>query len=159
MVDFARYFMNFTQEESCGKCVPCRIGTKAMLATLERICAGNGKPGDIDYLLELAQVVKNSSLCGLGQTAPNPVLTTIRYFREEYEAHIFEKVCPAKVCKGLITYRIIPENCNGCMVCLRECTSNAITGAKQEVHYINQELCSQCGVCKEVCKFDAVAVN
>jgi NADH-quinone oxidoreductase subunit F len=159
MVDFARYFMNFTQEESCGKCVPCRIGTKAMLATLERICAGNGKPGDIEYLLELAQVVKNSSLCGLGQTAPNPVLTTLRYFREEYEAHIFDKTCPAKVCKGLITFTIIPENCNGCMVCLRECTSNAITGAKQEVHFINQELCSQCGVCKEVCKFDAVAVN
>jgi NADH:ubiquinone oxidoreductase subunit F (NADH-binding)/(2Fe-2S) ferredoxin len=159
MVDFARYFMNFTQEESCGKCIPCRIGTKAMLATLERICAGDGKPGDIDYLLELAQVIKNSSLCGLGQTAPNPVLTTIRYFREEYEAHIFAKKCPAKVCKGLITYTIIPENCNGCMVCLRECTSNAITGAKQHVHFINQDLCSQCGVCKEVCKFDAVAVN
>ncbi len=129
-----------------------------MLATLERICAGNGKPGDIDYLLELAQVVHNSALCGLGQTAPNPVLTTIRYFREEYEAHIFEKRCPAKVCKGLIHYSIIPENCNGCMVCLRECTSNAITGAKQQVHHINEELCSKCGVCKEVCKFDAVAV-
>ncbi len=159
MVDFARYFMNFTQEESCGKCVPCRIGTKAMLATLERICAGNGKPGDIDYLLELAQVIKNSSLCGLGQTAPNPVLTTLRYFREEYEAHIFDKTCPAKVCKGLIRYTIIPDNCNGCMVCLRECTSGAITGAKREVHFINQEFCSKCGVCREVCKFDAVAVN
>ena len=159
MVDFARYFMNFTQEESCGKCVPCRIGTKAMLATLERICAGNGQPGDIDYLLELADVVRNSSLCALGGTAPNPVLTTIRYFRDEYEAHIFDKKCPAKVCKGLITYSIIPENCNGCMVCLRECTSNAITGAKKELHFINEELCTRCGVCKEVCKFDAVAVN
>ncbi len=159
MVDFARYFMNFTQEESCGKCIPCRIGTKAMLATLERICAGNGQPGDIDYLLELADVVRNSSLCGLGQTAPNPVLTTIRYFRDEYEAHILEKWCPAKVCKGLITYSIIPENCNGCMVCLRECTSNAITGAKKELHVINEELCTRCGVCKEVCKFEAVAVN
>ncbi len=159
MVDFARYFMNFTQEESCGKCVPCRIGTKAMLATLERICAGNGQPGDIDYLQELAEVVKTSALCGLGQTAPNPVLTTLRYFRDEYEAHIFEKKCPAKVCKGLITYSIIPEKCNGCMVCLRECTSTAITGAKKELHYINEELCTRCGVCKEVCKFDAVAVN
>ena len=159
MVDFARYFMNFTQEESCGKCVPCRIGTKAMLSTLERICAGDGKPGDIDYLLELAQVIKNSSLCGLGQTAPNPVLTTLRYFRAEYEAHIFEKKCPAKVCKGLIHYSIIPEKCNGCMVCLRDCTTGAITGAKREVHFINQEVCSKCGVCKEVCKFDAVAVN
>lgn len=130
-----------------------------MLATLERICAGNGLPGDIDYLLELAEVVRNSSLCGLGQTAPNPVLTTIRYFRDEYEAHIFDKKCPAKVCKGLITYSIIAENCNGCMVCLRECTSNAITGAKKELHHINEELCTRCGVCKEVCKFDAVAVN
>ena len=159
MVDFARYFMNFTQEESCGKCVPCRIGTKAMLATLERICAGNGLPGDIEYLQELAEVVHNSALCGLGQTAPNPVLTTIRYFRQEYEAHIFEKRCPAKVCKGLITYSIIAQNCNGCMVCLRECTSNAITGAKKELHHINDEFCSRCGVCMEVCKFDAVAVN
>jgi ferredoxin len=104
-------------------------------------------------------VVKTSALCGLGQTAPNPVLTTIRYFRDEYEAHILEKRCPAKVCKGLITYSIIPEKCNGCMVCLRECTSSAITGAKKELHFINEELCSRCGVCKEVCKFDAVAVN
>jgi NADH-quinone oxidoreductase subunit F len=159
MVDFARYFMNFTQEESCGKCVPCRLGTKAMLATLERICKGEGRPGDIEYLLELAESVKNSSLCGLGQTAPNPVLTTIRYFRDEYEAHIFEKKCPAKVCKGLITYSIIPEKCTGCMVCLRDCTSNAITGAKREVHSINPEICSRCGVCMNVCKFDAVAVN
>ena len=159
MVDFARYFMNFTQEESCGKCVPCRLGTKAMLATLERICAGEGQPGDIEYLLELAESVKNSSLCALGQTAPNPVLTTIRYFREEYEAHIFDKRCPAKVCKGLITYSIIAENCSGCMVCLRECTSNAITGTKRQVHSINPELCSRCGVCMNVCKFEAVAVN
>ena len=159
MVDFARYFMNFTQEESCGKCVPCRLGTKAMLATLERICAGEGQPGDIEYLLELAESVKNSSLCALGQTAPNPVLTTIRYFREEYEAHIFDKRCPAKVCKGLITYSIIAENCSGCMVCLRECTSNAITGTKRQVHSINPEVCSRCGVCMNVCKFEAVAVN
>jgi NADH-quinone oxidoreductase subunit F len=159
MVDFARYFMNFTQEESCGKCVPCRLGTKAMLATLERICAGDGRPGDIEYLLELAESVKNSSLCGLGQTAPNPVLTTLRYFRDEYEAHIFDKRCTAGVCKGLITYSIIPEKCNGCMVCLRDCTSNAITGAKREVHSINPELCSRCGVCMNVCKFDAVLVN
>jgi NADH:ubiquinone oxidoreductase subunit F (NADH-binding)/(2Fe-2S) ferredoxin len=107
MVDFARYFMNFTQEESCGKCVPCRIGTKAMLSTLERICAGRGQPGDVDYLLELAEAVKNGSLCGLGQTAPNPVLTTLRYFRDEYEEHIFDKKCRAKVCKGLISYAII----------------------------------------------------
>ena len=159
MVDFARYFMNFTQEESCGKCVPCRLGTKAMLDTLERICAGDGKPGDIEYLLELAESVKNSSLCGLGQTAPNPVLTTLRYFRDEYEAHILEKRCPAKVCKGLITYSIDPGKCTGCTVCMRNCTSNAITGEKKGVHSINPDLCSRCGVCMNICKFDAVVVN
>lgn len=159
MVDFARYFMAFTQEESCGKCVPCRLGTKAMLTTLERICAGAGQPGDVEYLLELGDDIKNSSLCGLGQTAPNPVLSTIRYFRDEYETHIFDKKCPAKVCKGLITYSIIPEKCEGCLVCLRNCTSNAVSGAKREVHVINPELCSRCGVCMNVCKFDAVAVN
>jgi NADH:ubiquinone oxidoreductase subunit F (NADH-binding)/Pyruvate/2-oxoacid:ferredoxin oxidoreductase delta subunit len=158
MVDFARYFMTFTQQESCGKCVPCRIGTKAMLATLERICAGEGQPGDVEYLLELADHVKRSSLCGLGQTAPNPVLSTLRYFRDEYEAHILDRRCPAKVCKGLITYSIIPEQCNGCMVCLRNCTSNAVSGSKGEVHAIDPALCTRCGVCKNVCKFDAVLV-
>jgi ferredoxin len=107
----------------------------------------------------MAEVVKNSSLCGLGQTASNPVLTTIRYFRDEYEAHIFDKRCPAKVCKGLIAYSILPEKCNGCMVCLRDCTSGAITGAKREVHLIHPELCSRCGVCMNVCKFDAVMVS
>ena len=130
MVDIARYFMTFTQEESCGKCVPCRIGTNAMLHTLEKICAGDGEPGDIDYLIELGEHIKASSLCGLGQTAPNPVLSTIRYFRDEYDAHIYEKRCPAKVCKGLITYSVDPENCTGCMVCLRNCISEAICGAK-----------------------------
>jgi NADH-quinone oxidoreductase subunit F len=159
MVDFARYFMTFTQQESCGKCVPCRLGTKAMLATLERICDGKGQPGDVEYLLELGEHVKNSSLCGLGQTAPNPVLSTIRYFRDEYEAHIFDKTCPAKVCKGLINYTVIPEKCTGCLVCLRNCTSNAIIGAKQEVHVINPDLCTRCGVCMNVCKFDAILVN
>jgi NADH-quinone oxidoreductase subunit F len=159
MVDFARYFMNFTQQESCGKCVPCRLGTKAMLSTLERICAGKGQPGDIDYLQELGEHVKASSLCGLGQTAPNPVLSTLRYFREEFEAHIYDHTCPAKVCKGLITYSIIPEKCTGCLVCLRNCTSNAISGARREVHTIDPELCTRCGVCKNLCKFDAIAVN
>jgi len=159
MVDFARYFMTFTQQESCGKCVPCRLGTKAMLTTLERICAGGGQPGDVEYLLELGDDVKNSSLCGLGQTAPNPVLSTIRYFRHEYEAHIIDKKCQAKVCKGLIHYSIIPEKCTGCLVCLRNCTSNAISGAKREVHVINPQICTRCGVCMNVCKFDAVVVN
>jgi NADH-quinone oxidoreductase subunit F len=159
MVDFARYFMSFTQQESCGKCVPCRIGTKAMLATLERICAGAGQPGDVDYLLELADTVRTSSLCGLGQTAPNPVLSTIRYFRDEYEAHIFDRKCSARVCKGLITYSVIPELCTGCKVCLRNCPTGAVNGEKQQVHWINDALCTRCGMCKSVCKFDAITVN
>lgn len=159
MVDFARYFMTFVQEESCGKCVPCRIGTKAMLGTLERICAGKGQPGDVDYLLELGEDIRRSSLCGLGQTAPNPVLSTIRYFRDEYEAHIYDKTCLAKVCKGLITYRVIPEKCTGCMVCLRNCTNNAISGARKEVHCINTDLCTRCGVCMNMCKFEAILIQ
>ncbi|HET7090879.1 MAG TPA: NADH-quinone oxidoreductase subunit NuoF [Anaerolineae bacterium] len=159
MVDFARYFMAFTQEESCGKCVPCRAGTEAMLATLERICAGEGQPGDIEYLQEMGEHVKRTSLCGLGQTAPNPVLSTLRYFRDEYEAHIFDRTCPAKVCKGLITFSVIPEKCTGCMVCLRNCAVNAITGAKQVVHTIDAGLCTRCGMCRSVCKFDAIRVS
>jgi NADH:ubiquinone oxidoreductase subunit F (NADH-binding)/(2Fe-2S) ferredoxin len=159
MVDFARFFMKFTQDESCGKCVPCRVGTKVMLETLERICDGDGRSGDIEYLLELGDEIKRSSLCGLGQTAPNPVLSTIRYFRDEYEAHIVEKACYAKVCKGLITYSVIAEECTGCLVCLRNCPSDAITGAKQEVHTIDVEKCTRCGMCMSVCKFDAIAVT
>jgi len=159
MVDFARYFMTFTQEESCGKCVPCRVGTKAMLSTLERICNGEGKPGDVEYLIELGEEIKRASLCGLGQTAPNPVLSTIRYFREEYEAHIYEKTCSSKVCKGLITYSVIPENCTGCMVCMRNCPENAISGEKQKPHQIDVNLCTRCGMCKSVCKFDAIMVT
>ncbi|MES0339167.1 MAG: NADH-quinone oxidoreductase subunit NuoF [Anaerolineales bacterium] len=159
MVDFARFFMEFTQEESCGKCVPCRVGTKAMLETLKRICAGEGRPGDVDYLIELGEEIKRSSLCGLGQTAPNPVLSTIRYFRDEYEAHIVDKTCPAKVCKGLITYSVIDENCTGCMVCLRNCPEGAIQGEKKEIHVIDADLCTRCGMCMSVCKFDAILVE
>ncbi|MFC1936060.1 NADH-quinone oxidoreductase subunit NuoF [Chloroflexota bacterium] len=158
MVDFARYFMTFTQEESCGKCVPCRVGTKAMLATLERICDGMGEPGDLEYLIELGEEIKLASLCGLGQSAPNPVLSTLQYFRHEYEAHIHDQTCPSKVCKGLISYQVDEENCTGCMVCLRNCPVDAISGEKKQLHNIDAELCTRCGMCASVCKFDAVLV-
>ncbi len=158
MVDIARFFMEFTQDESCGKCVPCRIGTRRILEILERVCAGEGEDGDIERLEQLAKYIVAGSLCGLGQGAPNPVLTTIKHFRQEYEAHIYEKRCPAKVCKGLITYRIL-DTCPGCMVCARNCPSKAITGEKQKVHVINTDLCERCGICMQVCKFNTIVVE
>jgi NADH:ubiquinone oxidoreductase subunit F (NADH-binding)/(2Fe-2S) ferredoxin/Pyruvate/2-oxoacid:ferredoxin oxidoreductase delta subunit len=159
MVDLARYFLQFTQEESCGKCVPCRVGTRAMLETLERICAGQGRTGDIEYLAELGQEVKRSSLCALGGTVPNPVLTTLRYFRDEYESHIHDKECPAKVCKGLITYEIAADKCTGCRVCGRNCPVAAIAGEKGEPHVIDPVACSRCGLCQSLCQFDAIVVH
>jgi NADH-quinone oxidoreductase subunit F len=159
MVDLARYFLNFTQNESCGKCTFCRIGTKRMLEVLERITDGNGKDGDIELLQDLAYKIQNSSLCGLGQTAPNPVLTTIQYFREEYETHIYDKKCPAHNCAALIEFSIDTELCKGCGLCIKACSTNAITGAKKSVHYINQELCVKCGRCFDVCNLDAVIKN
>jgi len=159
MVDFARYFLDFTQKESCGKCSPCRLGTKQMLDILEDITKGEGTPGDIDILKELAETVKTSSLCGLGQTAPNPVLTTIQYFRDEYVAHIEGKRCPAGVCTALINYSIIEENCTGCTLCKKNCPSDAITGEKKKVHKIDDKKCIRCGICKDVCKFNAVEVE
>lgn len=156
MVDVARFFLNFTQEESCGKCTFCRIGTKRMLEILTRITEGNGREGDIELLEELAKQIKDNSLCGLGQTAPNPVLTTIRYFRDEYEAHIRDKRCPAKVCKQLITYKVDTEKCTGCMVCAKKCPVNAIDGNKKEPHFIRQDDCIRCGDCYTKCKFDAI---
>jgi len=150
MVDVARYFLDFTEKESCGKCVPCRLGTKQLLTILEDIVEGRGKPGDIDRLEELAQGIKIGSLCGLGQTAPNPVLTTIRYFRDEYEAHINDNACPAKQCKAFITYHI-EDSCVGCGLCLRNCPVEAISGEPKELHTIDQDLCIKCGVCYEVC--------
>ena len=159
MIDLAKFFLHFTQEESCGKCTFCRVGTKRMLEILERITEGKGEEEDIPKLEELAYQIKNNSLCGLGQTAPNPVLTTLKYFRHEYEAHIIDKKCPAKVCKPLLTYTIDPEKCTGCMVCGKKCPTNAIDGARKEAHTINQNICIQCGECFNVCKFDAVMVD
>jgi NADH-quinone oxidoreductase subunit F len=156
MVDMARFFLDFTQKESCGKCTFCRIGTKRMLEILERITSGGGRQGDIEKLEELSLQIKDSSLCGLGQTAPNPVLTTIKYFRDEYEAHINQKKCPAKVCKNLLTYEIIPDKCTGCTVCARKCPVDAITGNKKEIHFIHQDLCIKCGDCYSRCKFEAI---
>jgi NADH:ubiquinone oxidoreductase subunit F (NADH-binding)/ferredoxin len=151
MVDVARYFMTFIQSESCGKCVPCRVGTKQMLTILERITNGEGKPEDIPVLQKLADDIKAGSLCQLGQTAPNPILTTLRYFKSEYEAHINEKFCPALVCPKLINFYIMPEKCQGCGICLRSCPAEAIVGGKRMVHVINQEKCAKCGTCLEVC--------
>lgn len=159
MVDVAKFFLSFTQKESCGKCTFCRIGTLRMLETLERITEGKGRPEDLTSLGTLAEDVKEASLCGLGQTAPNPVLTTLRYFADEYEAHILEKRCPAKKCRALITYEIILEKCTGCRACALRCPTEAILGEKEKPHRIVQEKCTKCGICLDSCKFDAVLVE
>jgi NADH:ubiquinone oxidoreductase subunit F (NADH-binding)/(2Fe-2S) ferredoxin/NAD-dependent dihydropyrimidine dehydrogenase PreA subunit len=158
MVDVARYFLNFTLQESCGKCPSCRLGTKQMVTILDRIIEGEGRDSDIAFLENVGKNVKQSSLCGLGQTAPNPVLTTLKYFREEYEAHINEKRCPALVCKALISYVIDPDACGGCTVCAKKCPSGAIAGEPKNVHVIDQQKCTKCGICITVCpdKFGAV---
>jgi NADH:ubiquinone oxidoreductase, NADH-binding (51 kD) subunit len=158
MVDMARFFLDFTCKESCGKCIHCRVGTKRMLEILTRITEGKGKDGDIELLENLANQIKASSLCGLGQTAPNPVLTTIRYFRNEYEDHIYNKKCTAKQCKALISYEIDAEKCIGCTMCARNCPVGAITGKVKETHVIDKELCIKCGKCVTSCKFDAVKI-
>jgi NADH-quinone oxidoreductase subunit F len=152
MVDAARFFLDFTTKESCGKCTMCRLGTLQMLRLLEDITSGRGKIEDIDILLALAEDVKVGSLCGLGKTAPNPVLTTLRYFREEYKAHILEKRCPAKVCPELTVYYVLPDKCDrACEHCILTCPTEAIKGEKGEVKTIDQEKCSKCGTCLEVC--------
>jgi len=159
MVGMAKFFLDFTKDESCGKCVHCRIGTKRLQEILGRIVAGKGKEGDIELLEELCKGVKDGALCGLGQTAPNPVLTTIRYFRDEYEAHINEKKCPAKECVDLLTYTIDAEKCIGCGLCARKCPAKAITGEKKKAHVIDPNVCIRCGQCITGCKFGAINVD
>jgi len=156
MVDLARFFLNFTQSESCGKCTPCREGTKRMLEILTRICNGEGVPEDIDTLERLGRVIKSTALCGLGNTAPNPVLSTLRYFRDEYEAHIYDKRCPAHACSALLVYSVDEEKCIGCGRCAKVCPAGAISGDKKEPHKIDTEKCIKCGSCIEQCKKDAI---
>ena len=157
MVDIARFFLDFTVDESCGKCTPCRIGTRRMLEILNRICEGKGEDGDIERLENLAQNIKATALCGLGQTAPNPVLSTIKQFRHEYEAHIYDKHCPAGVCKKLLNYVIDPEKCRGCTLCARVCPTGSISGKVKEPHVIDSRKCIKCGACMEKCKFGAIS--
>lgn len=159
MIDVAKFFLDFTQKESCGKCTFCRIGTKRMLEILTRITEGKGEEGDIERLEELSYQIKDNSLCGLGQTAPNPVLTTIKYFRDEYEAHIRDKKCPARVCTNLLTYEVHEDNCTGCTVCAKNCPVDAISGERKQLHHIDQEVCIKCGVCYTKCKFEAIKLS
>jgi len=159
MVDFAKFFLKFTAEESCGKCVPCRVGTTRMLEILEHISAGSATLGDLDLLERLADDVVEGSLCALGGSAPNPVLSTLRYFRDEVVAHVVEHRCPAKVCRPLIRYTIDKEACTGCRACFTACPVGAVTGERKEPHRINQKLCIKCDACRQACRFDAVRVE
>jgi NADH:ubiquinone oxidoreductase subunit F (NADH-binding)/NAD-dependent dihydropyrimidine dehydrogenase PreA subunit len=159
MVSTAKFFLEFTAEESCGKCTPCRVGTKVMLDMLTDICAGRGKEGDIETLLDLSGDIIATSLCGLGQTAPNPVLTTIKYFRHEYESHINDRWCKAGICANLCSFNINEEKCKGCGLCLRGCPVKAVVGEKKQPHRILQELCMQCRTCYDACPFGAIEIN
>jgi len=157
MVNTAKFFLEFTQAESCGKCTPCRVGTKRMLEILDRIASGNGKDGDVELLEELGHYIKTTSLCGLGMTAPNPVLSTVRYFGNEYEVHIRDKKCPAAACRDLVTYSILEELCNGCGACKRVCPAGAISGIRKKIHRLNPDLCVKCDSCFDICKFKAIS--
>jgi NADH-quinone oxidoreductase subunit F len=159
MVDVAKYFLAFLQDESCGKCVPCRLGIDRMLEIITDITEGRGKTEQLSLLEELGETVSETALCGLGKTAANPVLSTLRYFREEYEAHINQNKCPAGVCQALITYAIDSEKCTGCGVCMGACPHEAIIGEKKQVHSIELHLCQKCGICRSECKFDAIHVH
>jgi len=156
MVDMARFFMDFVQDESCGKCTPCREGTRRLLQILEKISEGNGEAGDIENLETLSFFIKDAALCGLGQTAPNPVLSTLRYFRDEYEAHIYERKCPAKRCVDLLKFEVDPASCKKCGLCFKACPSDAITWKKKEVAVIDMDKCIKCMSCFSKCKFDAI---
>ena len=159
MVSMARFYLEFTVEESCGKCAPCRIGNKRLYEMLTKLCDDKGSPEDLDLLRNLSVVVKDTSLCGLGQTSPNPILSTMENFFEEYHAHAVDHKCPSGQCKSFLRYYISEENCIGCVVCARNCPVNAISGEKKKVHVINQDTCIKCGVCMEKCKFDAISLN
>ena len=157
MVDIAKFFLEFTVDESCGKCTPCRVGTKRMYEILDRITKGQGTLEDIDKLQELAYYIKDNALCGLGQTAPNPILSTIKFFKDEYVAHVVDKKCPAHVCKGLLSFVIDPDKCKGCTLCARNCPADAITGETKQPHFIDDSKCIKCGTCMDKCRFDAIS--
>ena len=159
MVSMARYYLDFTVDESCGKCSPCRIGNKRLLEILDKIIAGKGTEEDIDRLRYLGDVIKDTSLCGLGQSAPNPVLSTLNNFMDEYMAHVKDHKCPAGKCKSLMKYVVIPENCLGCTACARNCPVNAISGERKQTHFIDTSICIKCGACIERCKFNAIVIN
>lgn len=159
MVDISKFFLEFTVDESCGKCTPCRVGTKRLLELLNKITQGQGTMEDLDRIEELASFIKSNSLCGLGQTAPNPVLSTLRYFRDEYVEHIQNKRCPAKVCRALLTYQIDPAKCKGCTACVKACPADAIIGSVKNPHKIDVQKCIKCGSCIDKCRFDAISRN
>ena len=159
MVEMAKYFVAFTNDESCGKCTSCREGSLALLQILRRICEGQGKEGDIELLEELAEAIKDASQCGLGQSLPNPVLSSLKHFKEEYQEHVQNKRCPAGVCKALISFSIDKDKCTGCTLCARKCPQGAISGVAKEPHEIDADNCIKCGVCVDVCKFEAVSVT